>query len=499
MGRSARLAVPFVVTLTATLALCGAVAARVSPAAEAPPDFVREVLPIFSASCVRCHGPRKSEGAAAARQREGLREGRRLRRASSCPATATGSLLYQRLDRDRSRQAHAATEAAALEPGADRDDAALDRRRRGLAGGRDDPGGRGAAGGCCRRGPRPPGRDDPRHLLQHATCGPSWPTTATPATVPIADRPQGRTCGSTSRRSRRAARLGHGRHRPRSPRDKSALVARVLHADEERRMPLRHERHAAALRAAQIATLRRWIAEGAEWEPHWSYIPPDAAVASRRAATRDWPRNPIDAFVLAAIEKAGLAPVARGRPRGADPPPQLRPDRPAADAGGGRTRSSTTRAPDAYERQVDRLLASPHYGERMAVLLARPRALRRQRRLPQRQPAHVWPLPRLRDRRLQRATCRSTASPPSSSPATCCPTPTIEQQDRLRLQPAAPDDRGGRRPAQGVPGQVRGRPRAERLDGLARRDDRLRPVPRPQVRPVSRRATSTASPPSSPT
>ena len=48
-------------------------------------------------------------------------------------------------------------------------------------------------------------------------------------------------------------------------------------------------------------------------------------------------------------------------------------------------RSCTTRRPDAYEKLVDRLLASPHYGERMALLLARPRALRRHRRLPRRQ------------------------------------------------------------------------------------------------------------------
>ena len=61
MGRSTRFALPFVVTVAAMLALCGAVAARVAPAAETPPDFVREVMPIFSASCIRCHGPGESK------------------------------------------------------------------------------------------------------------------------------------------------------------------------------------------------------------------------------------------------------------------------------------------------------------------------------------------------------------------------------------------------------------------------------------------------------
>ena len=66
------------------------------------------------------------------------------------------------------------------------------------------------------------------------------------------------------------------------------------------------------------------------------------------------------------------------------------------------------------------------------------------------------------------------------------PDATTAAEDRLGLQPAAADDRGGRRPAQGVPGDLSGRPGAQRLDGLAGRDPRLRPVPRPQVRPVSR-------------
>ena len=73
--------------------------------------------------------------------------------------------------------------------------------------------------------------------------------------------------------------------------------------------------------------------------------------------------------------RAGAAParggraeaLARGRPPHLDPPAVFRPDRPAADARGGQGVRRATASPDAYERLVDRLLASPHYGERMAI------------------------------------------------------------------------------------------------------------------------------------
>ena len=132
-------------------------------------------------------------------------------------------------------------------------------------------------------------------------------------------------------------------------------------------------------------------------------------------------------------------------------------------------------------------------------VLARPRALRRQRRLPQRQPARRSG--RYRDYVIG-AFNREPAVRPLHGRAARGRPPAgrvARAADRLRLQPAAPDDRGGRRPAQGVPRHLPRRPRAERLDGVAGRHARLRPVPRPQVRSLPGHATSTASPPSSPT
>src|SRR4051794_3928807 len=114
----------------------------------------------------------------------------------------------------------------------------------------------------------------------------------------------------------------------------------------------------------QVDTLQRWIGQGGRYAPHWAYILP------RRwspPAVRDthWPLNPIDRFILARLEREGIRPspgAARAtlaRRLSLDltglPPKPEELDAFAAD-----------RRSDAYERFVDRLLASPHYGERMA-------------------------------------------------------------------------------------------------------------------------------------
>jgi cytochrome c553 len=110
--------------------------------------------------------------------------------------------------------------------------------------------------------------------------------------------------------------------------------------------------------------IRRWIAEGAVWEPHWSFIkparPPLPAVRNER-----WPRNPVDRFILARLEAEGLSPAPE-----ADRRTLAR--RASLDATGLPTEPELVEAfvndpaPDAYERLVDRLLESPRYGEHRA-------------------------------------------------------------------------------------------------------------------------------------
>ncbi len=149
---------------------------------------------------------------------------------------------------------------------------------------------------------------------------------------------------------------------------KSELIRRVTSADDEVAMPYKAER----LSAAQIQVLRGWIDAGAAWpdalagdDPslrHWAFR---AAGSPALPAVKDakWVRNPIDAFVLARLEKEGLAPSPEADRTtlirrvtldltGLPPTPE------EVDA------FLNDPAPDAYEKVVDRLLASPHYGER---------------------------------------------------------------------------------------------------------------------------------------
>lgn len=116
----------------------------------------------------------------------------------------------------------------------------------------------------------------------------------------------------------------------------------------------------------EIAVIRRWIEQGAEWKEHWLFTPPEATEPPA-VQQKDWVRNPIDRFVLARLEQEGLSPAPEApkekllRRLTFDltglPPTLAELDEFLADE-----------SPDAYERVVDRLLASPHYGERMAPM-----------------------------------------------------------------------------------------------------------------------------------
>ena len=142
----------------------------------------------------------------------------------------------------------------------------------------------------------------------------------------------------------------------------SELIRRVTSNDPEVRMPL----HGAPLPPAQIALLRQWIKQGAQWENYWAFVPPKPqALPDVHNAT--WARQPMDRFILARLEKERLQPSPQG-----DKPELLRrvsldltglPPTPEEQAA-----FLADSSKDAYEKQVDRLLASPRYGERWASL-----------------------------------------------------------------------------------------------------------------------------------
>ena len=143
----------------------------------------------------------------------------------------------------------------------------------------------------------------------------------------------------------------------------SRLFKRVSSTNPAAMMPPPQSGH--KLTEQQIATLKRWIDEGAQWNEHWAFIPPkrpELPVVKQTA----WPRNPIDHFILAKLEKEGLKPSLE-----ADKATLLR--RVSLDVTGLPPTLAeldaflADKSPDAYEKAVDRLLASPHYGERMAL------------------------------------------------------------------------------------------------------------------------------------
>lgn len=144
--------------------------------------------------------------------------------------------------------------------------------------------------------------------------------------------------------------------------DESLIIKRVFSDNPAYRMPpaMAHK----TLTTEQKNILRRWIEQGAQWKDHWAFIAP---VRAAPPAVKDakWVRNPIDQFILAKLEANGLQPAPEADKRtlirrltldltGLPPTPE------EVDA------FLKDDSQDAYEKVVDRLLASPHYGEQEA-------------------------------------------------------------------------------------------------------------------------------------
>jgi hypothetical protein len=146
--------------------------------------------------------------------------------------------------------------------------------------------------------------------------------------------------------------------------DESELYWRIASQDDLDRMP--PPKSGKTLRPADVEKLKTWIEQGASYTAHWAFLPPERA---QLPAVRNpsWCQNPIDFFILARLEKEGLKPAPEAdrvtllRRLSLDlvglPPTPEQVDAFLADT-----------TPDAYEKQVQRLLDSPHYGERWARL-----------------------------------------------------------------------------------------------------------------------------------
>ena len=141
--------------------------------------------------------------------------------------------------------------------------------------------------------------------------------------------------------------------------DSSVIIDRICSDDPAEVMPPPTTKK--TLTAAQKELLVRWVREGAEYQPHWSYIAPQRPTPPA-VANEAWVRNPIDRFILARLEAEGLAPAPEADRRtiarrvaldltGLPPEPAL------VEA------FVADRAADAYEQYVDRLLATLDWGE----------------------------------------------------------------------------------------------------------------------------------------
>lgn len=144
--------------------------------------------------------------------------------------------------------------------------------------------------------------------------------------------------------------------------EQSILLERILSKDSSTRMP--PEDSEKSLTPAQVETIRKWIEQGAKYEQHWAFEPPKSA-KQPAVSNKSWPKNLIDYFVLAKLEKRGLTPSLEAEKRtlirrvaldvtGLPPTP------------GEVDQYLSDETDNAYENMVDRFLASSAYGEHMA-------------------------------------------------------------------------------------------------------------------------------------
>ena len=160
------------------------------------------------------------------------------------------------------------------------------------------------------------------------------------------------------RLDQRDAAIESGAIAPGDP-DSSVMLDRIFSDDPEEVMPPPSLKK--VLTSEQKELLKRWIAEGAEYEPHWSFIPPQRPEPPA-VKNETWVRNPIDRFVLARLEAEGLTPAAEADRR-------VLARRLALDITGLPPEPAVVDAfvadphPDAYDRLVDTMLSSLEWGE----------------------------------------------------------------------------------------------------------------------------------------
>ena len=147
--------------------------------------------------------------------------------------------------------------------------------------------------------------------------------------------------------------------------EKSEIIKRIESHDTHYLMPQNPQGQANPMKPEEIAVLKQWIQEGAVYRPHWAFEKPVRPTVPQPSDNAHWIKKPIDAFLLAKMQKGGLHPSPE-----ADKETLIR--RVTLDLTGLLPTPDEVKAfkadksPDAYEHMVDRLLASPAFGEHRA-------------------------------------------------------------------------------------------------------------------------------------
>lgn len=144
----------------------------------------------------------------------------------------------------------------------------------------------------------------------------------------------------------------------------SELYHRIVSADPNELMPPPESN--LSLTESEIDLIKRWIEQGAKYEPHWAFLSPKKG-ALPKVKNEDWPKNEIDYFTLAKMNKLGLDPNDQAEKHellkrvsldltGLPPTPEMIGD------------FEKDNRPEAYEKAVDKIMNLPTFGEKMAVL-----------------------------------------------------------------------------------------------------------------------------------
>jgi hypothetical protein len=150
---------------------------------------------------------------------------------------------------------------------------------------------------------------------------------------------------------------------PENPEDSEALI-RIFSTDRKEVMP--PPKSHLTLTDREKNLIKTWVGQGAEYEAHWAFVAPPKEIPVPETAAKSWAKNPIDTFILARLEKEKLTPTAPATPerwlrRVTFDLTGLPPNQPELEA------FLADASPVARETVVDRLLASPRFGERMAT------------------------------------------------------------------------------------------------------------------------------------